>query len=215
MAKRIVLAEDHPLILSSLSNLLVAEPDIEIVASCSDGIKALEAATALRPDVAVLDVRMPGLTGLEVAERLKEAAPEVGVLLMTTFEERSTILSALGIGVRGFALKDIEPAAFIAAIRGVAAGLIAYHACVAPYLAAAEGQREGDIDEEAVERYGLTASDLRIVGYIVKGMSNKEIADADRCSEGTVKNRVSSILSKTGLQARTQIAVRAIKEGLV
>jgi len=212
---RIVLAEDHPLILSSLSGLLQAEPDIEVATTCADGAEAARAVEALRPDVAVFDIRMPGLSGLDAAERLAASAPEVPVLLLTTFEEPAAIRAALRLGVRGFVLKDVEPAVFVLAIRSAAAGLFVYHACVAPFIADAERLRPASAHDSRDEPYGLTETDLRVVAYIAEGMSNKEIAEADRCSEGTVKNRVSSILSKMGLQARTQIAVTAIKKGLV
>lgn len=215
MPLRIVLAEDHPLILSSLSSLLQAEHDIVVAMACSDGTEAVRAVESLKPDVAVFDIRMPCLSGLEAAAQLAISMPAVPVLLFTTFEEPSAIRAAIRLGVRGFVLKDVEPEVFVSAIRSVAAGLIVYHPCVAPFISKTESTCNDGGVGFSTRQYELTDSDLRVVSYITEGMSNKEIAKADHCSEGTIKNRVSSILSKMGLQARTQIAVTAIKERLV
>lgn len=209
---KIVLAEDQPLILSSLKILLSEEDGIEVIATASNGIDALAKISEHHPDIAVLDIYMPQMDGIETAKRAMKDFPDLPIVLLTTFENSDSIRRALDIGVAGFLLKDIEPVVFINALKAVDGGLTVYHPGVQPYLNTKlhiPGSCPGDND------YCLTKKDLIIINYIVQGMSNKEISSIENSSEGTIKNRVSSILSKMSLQARTQIAVTALKEGLV
>ena len=209
---KIVLAEDQPLILSSLKILLSEEKGIEVTATASNGADALARISELQPDIAVLDIYMPQMDGIETAEKVMKAFPHIPVVLLTTFDNPDSIRKAIEIGVAGFLLKDIEPTVFINALKAVAGGLIVYHSGIQPYLNTnlpVPGSCPPDND------YCLTKKDLTIISYIVQGMSNKEISYFENSSEGTIKNRVSTILSKMSLQARTQIAVTALKEGLV
>jgi len=209
---KIVLAEDQPLILSSLKILLSVEEGIEVAATASNGIEALALISEHQPDIAVLDIYMRQMDGIETAKRAMEDIPDLPIVLLTTFENPDSIRRALEIGVAGFLLKDIEPDVFINALKAIGGGLTVYHPGVQPYLNAnlpIRGPYPTDND------YCLTKKDLTIISYIIQGMSNKEISSLENTSEGTIKNRVSSILSKMSLQARTQIAVTALKEGLV
>jgi len=208
---KIILAEDQPLILSSLQLLLSNEPDIDVAGTAADGERALDLCRKIRPDVAVLDIRMPGISGLKAAEIIKKDYPETAVMLLTTFEEPEAISQAVKIGVDGFLLKDVEPQMFITALRALEGGLMVLHPAVKPFL----DSRNKEAGKEQVTRYGLTRKDLKTIEEIVNGLSNKEIAAIYKCTEGTVKNRVSAILGKMGLAARTQIAVKALKENLI
>ncbi len=205
---KILLAEDQPLILSSLKLLLSKETGIEVIATASNGKEAMDKIAENKPDLVVLDIYMPEMDGIETAEKSIQSFPDIPVILLTTFENPDSIHRAIDIGVSGFLLKDIEPEVFIAALKAVAGGLTVYHKSILPYHTAPP-------PEPAKNSYGLTEKDLKIIGYITQGMSNKEISFIENSSEGTVKNRVSSILNKMSLQARTQIAVTALKEGLV
>ena len=209
---KIILAEDQPLILSSLKILLSEKDGIEVAATASNGVEALARISEHKPDIAVLDIYMPQMDGIETAKRAMQAFPDLPVVLLTTFDNPDSIRKAIEIGVAGFLLKDIEPTVFIKALKAVAGGLIVYHPGIQPYL-----NTNLPIPESLPpnNHYGLTQKDLIIIGYIVQGMSNKEISYLENNSEGTIKNRVSSILSKMSLQARTQIAVTALKEKLV
>lgn len=206
----IVLAEDQPLILESLKVLIEEEGDIRVVAVARTGHEALEAIRRESPDIAVLDLRMPGLTGLEVLSVLKAEQAGIPVLLLTTFEDAAAIAEAVAIGVEGFLLKDVDPKVFTSALRAVAGGLTVFHPVVRPHLTKGIATSTGTV----FNPYGLTVKDLSVIAAIVRGLGNKEIADCVGCTEGTVKNRVSSILGKMNLNARTQIAVKALKEGL-
>ena len=209
---KIILAEDQPLILSSLKILLSEEEGIEVAATASNGVDALALIAEHQPDIAVLDIFMPQMDGIETAKKVMEDFPHIPVVLLTTFDNPDSIRKAIEIGVAGFLLKDIEPTVFINALKTVAGGLLVYHPDIQPYLNTnlpIPGPCSPDND------YFLTKKDLTIISYIVQGMSNKEISYLENTSEGTIKNRVSKILSKMSLQARTQIAVTALKEGLV
>lgn len=209
---KIILAEDQPLILSSLKILLSEEEDIEVAATASNGVDALSLISEHQPDIAVLDIYMPQMDGIETAKKVMDAFPHIPVVLLTTFDNPDSIRKAIEIGVAGFLLKDIEPAVFINALKAVAGGLIVYHPGIHPYLninLPVPGTCPSD------NNYCLTKKDLTIISYIIQGMSNKEISYLENSSEGTIKNRVSVILGKMSLQARTQIAVTALKEGLV
>ncbi|MBI9103484.1 MAG: response regulator transcription factor [Spirochaetales bacterium] len=209
---KIVLAEDQPLILSSLKILLSEKEDIEVVSIASNGIEALEQVEKFKPDIVVLDIFMPKMDGIETGRQIMETHPEIPVVLLTTFDNPDSMRKALEIGAAGFLLKDIEPDVFVKALRAVAGGLIVYHPSIKPYIKTNLLMAKNSPSDN---EYGLTPKDLKIIGYIVEGMSNKEISYLENSSEGTIKNRVSVILNKMSLQARTQIAVRALKEGLV
>ena len=209
---KIILAEDQPLILSSLKVLLSEEDGIEVVATASNGAEALILISEYQPDIAVLDIYMPQMDGIETAKRVMVDFPHIPVILLTTFDNPDSIRKAIEIGVAGFLLKDIEPAVFINALKAVAGGLIVYHSGIQLYLNTNIATPES---LSPANDYCLSKKDLTIINYIVQGMSNKEISSFENSSEGSIKNRVSSILSKMSLQARTQIAVSAIKEGLV
>ena len=209
---KIILAEDQPLILSSLKIFLSEEEGIEVAATASNGIEALALISEHQPDIAVLDIYMPQMDGIETAKKVMETFPHIPVILLTTFDNPESIRKAIETGVAGFLLKDIEPTVFINALKAVAGGLIVYHPNIQPYLTTNLPNPE---TPASCNNYCLTEKDLVIINYIVQGMSNKEISYLENSSEGTIKNRVSTILSKMSLQARTQIAVTALKEGLV
>jgi DNA-binding NarL/FixJ family response regulator len=215
MAIRVLIADDHPLILSSLTVLLEAEQDMSVVAEARNGQEALEKIQESRPDLAILDVKMPVLGGLEAAKTLKAQGSLVPVLLLSTFDDRQLIQDVLQAGLGGFLLKDVEPAVLLAAARAVSLGLRVYHPCVDELLDGARLRATGTVGNPGAVRYNLTERELEVVSCIVQGLSNKEIAALHNSSEGTIKNRISTILGKMNLQARTQIAVCALREGLV
>ncbi len=212
MPIKILLAEDQNLIRSSLELLISEVEDFQVVASVSRGDEALEVYRTVNPDVVILDIRMPGMTGLEVARKIKKEDPAKAVVLLTTFEEEEPLREALNLGVEGFLLKDIHPELFIQAIRSAAGGLLVFHPLLKTSLADSSTDNK-EPDKEIP--YDLTPRDLQFIVHIVAGLGNKEIAFKDGCTEGTVKNRISSILSKMGLKARTQIAVVALREKLI
>jgi len=206
----IVLAEDQNLIRDSLTALLSEGDQFRIVGSASNGIDALDLCRRLKPDLALLDIRMPRMDGLETAQKLREAGLSTKIVLLTTFEEGETVKKAFQLGVEGYLLKDIEQNLFRLALEGILGGLHIYHPRPDRFLEPVK-----EINRDRKDELGLTVRDMQFIELITEGLGNKEIAQRENCSEGTVKNRVSSILNKMGLQARTQIAVYAIKHNLI
>ena len=206
----IVLAEDQQLIRDSLGLLLSEGDEFHIAGFASNGVDGVELCRHHTPDIALLDIQMPVMGGIEAAKIIKKKLPDCRVVLLTTFEEDEKIEKALEAGVDGYLLKDIEPDLFRLALRGIKEGLHIYHPHPGGYLN--KGNR---LDTVKRDEMGLTERDMAFIKLLTEGLGNKEIAQRENCSEGTVKNRVSSILNKMGLQARTQIAVYAIKNNLV
>lgn len=212
MSYSIVLAEDQSLIRDSLKSLLSSQGDLEICATAGDGNEALELCRRLQPDIALLDIRMPGMTGLEVAAALRREGLLCRIVLLTTFEEGEVFSEALALGVEGIFLKDIDPEIFAQSLRIIGQGLIVYHPVLKKQLSGGSPEKKRN---SLAEGFGLTERDLTLIRLIAEGLGNKGIADRLGSSEGTVKNRVSSVLGKMGLEDRTQIAVYAIRNGLI
>ncbi|MDR1496038.1 MAG: response regulator transcription factor [Clostridiales Family XIII bacterium] len=206
---RVIIADDDPIIVQGLSMILSASDGIELLAKASNGAEAVKLCRELRPDVALLDIRMPGADGVEAAEAITRdglAAP----LLLTTFDEPELINRALKSGARGYILKNSPPERIISAIETVAKGGAVFAPDVIDYIRSAI--REPDSGEAAEGNIFscLTSREKEVVGLIAEGLSNAEIAERLFISNGTVRNHVSTILEKTGLEHRTQIAVRSL-----
>jgi DNA-binding NarL/FixJ family response regulator len=208
---RIIIADDDPIILQGLSMILGAADGIEVAGEGHDGAEAVRLCREHGPDVALLDIRMPGTDGIEATETILKhglAAP----LLLTTFDEPELISRALKAGACGYILKNSPPERIISAIETVARGGTVFAPDVLSYIrdnmpAPAGGSGAGDGEGEDVFA-GLTPRETEVVQAISEGLSNQEIADKLFLSNGTVRNHISTILEKTGLGHRTQIAVR-------
>jgi len=201
---RVLLVDDHPVVRQGLRTFLELQEDITIVGEAVDGTSGVAAAEELRPDVVLLDLRMPGSDGLDALHGLREHGNAARVLVITSFTEPAAVLPAVRAGAAGYVYKDIDPPALVAAIRSVHAGHVLLHPDVARLLAAAE--------PAATE---LTAREREVLAEVARGRSNREIARALSLSEKTVKTHVSAILSKLGVQDRTQAALRAVRSGMV
>jgi DNA-binding NarL/FixJ family response regulator len=218
-AIRVLLVDDQQLVRIGFRMILEDEPDIEVVGEASDGRQGVEAAARLRPDVVVMDIRMPVMDGVEATRRL--AAPgddgvRPRVLILTTFDADEYVVEALRAGASGFLLKDVPPAEFAQAIRVVAAG----DALLAPSitrqlldrfrdrLPAPSGERHERLRE-------LTERELEVLKLVARGLSNREIADRLVLAEPTVKTHVSHALLKLDLRDRAQAVVLAYEAGLV
>ena len=209
MSYSIVLAEDQNLIRDSLKSLLSQGEGLSVIATAADGKEALHYCRDLKPDIALLDIRMPALTGLELAAILRKEKSRSKIVLLTTFEEDQVFTDALALGVEGIFLKDIDPSLFILSLTAIAQGLLVYDPVLRKHL-----NRQGSVHSKVLP-FGLTERDLLLIRFIVEGLGNKAIASRLSCTEGTVKNRVSAVLGKMGLEDRTQIAVYAIRNRLI
>jgi DNA-binding NarL/FixJ family response regulator len=214
----VLLADDHPLIRKGFRLVLTAEPDIEVVGEAGDGATAVSMAIALRPDVVLMDVRMPGRDGIEATRDLTAAGLPSKVLILTTFDLDDYVYAGLRAGASGFLLKDTQPDDLAAAIRTVAAG----DAVLAPgatrrlirQFAARPPEPPGGQRAEQI-RGALTGREHDVFVLIAAGQSNGEIAARLHLSAGTVKVHVGRILAKLGLRDRVQAAVLAYESGLI
>jgi DNA-binding NarL/FixJ family response regulator len=215
MSIRVVLVDDEAMVRVGLRMVLTAEPDIEVVGEAADGAAAETVVLETRPDVVLMDVRMPTVDGIEGARRVLAASPEVKVLVLTTFDEDAYVEAALRLGVSGFLLKVAPPERLIDAVRTVAQGgglldptvtlrVIETFSATAPLRA-----------QSTTALSGLTEREKDVLRLIAKGMSNAEIAGELYLGEATVKTHVSAVLAKLGLRDRVQAVVAAYEGGLV
>ncbi|MET8539746.1 response regulator transcription factor [Kitasatospora sp. NPDC004799] len=216
---RVLLADDEPMIRAGLRAVLATDPGIEIVAETGDGREAVELVRRHRPDVAVLDIRMPGTDGIAAAAEIRRSGLATGVLMLTTFGEDDYILRALSGGANGFLIKSGEPEELLAGVHAVAGGA-AYlspkvAARVVAHLAATGAGGPADRRVGAREQVAaLTTRERDVLTLIAAGLSNGQIARRLGVVEGTVKAHVSSILARLGVANRAAAAVLAHEAGL-
>ncbi len=217
MTIRVLLVDDQALFREGLETLLSVHKDIQVVGQASNGQEAVELAAKVRPDVVLMDVRMPVLDGVRATRRLKRALSQSRVIVLTTFDDDEYVFDALRAGAAGYLLKDVASGQLVEAIRATARG----ESILDPSVAAkviAEFTRVSSMvpsahSEQLVEP--LSERELEILAWIAGGYTNKEIAGQLFIAEGTVKNHVTHILSKLGVRDRTQAALKARELGLL
>jgi DNA-binding NarL/FixJ family response regulator len=203
---RVLVVDDHPVVRQGLRTFLDLQGDITVVGEAADGAAAVTAAVEHRPDVILLDLRMPGTDGATALHGLRECGVPARVLVVTSFTDPGAVVPALRAGAAGYVFKDVDPPALAAAIRAVHAGHVLMHADVARLLAAGDSAPAGA---------ALTPRERDVLAEIARGCSNREIARTLRVSEKTVKTHVSAIFTKLGVADRTQAALHAVRAGLV
>jgi DNA-binding NarL/FixJ family response regulator len=213
---RTLLADDESMIRAGISAILAADPAIEVVGEAGDGREAIELARRLRPDVALVDIRMPGITGITATAEIRRAAPEVAVSILTTFGEDAYIKQALGAGASGFLLKSGDPRELLGGVHAVADGA----ACLSPQVArrVLATLNAGVMSDAAAAQQQIAALSDRerdVLVLLAAGLTNTQIAHRLHIVEGTVKAHVSSILVKTGATNRVQAALIAYQAGLI
>ena len=206
---RVVLADDHPIVRSGIRDLLEKAPDIEVVGEANDGTQAFRMVQELVPDVLLLDMEMPGLTGTEVARRLNAAAPSVRILALSAYDDKQYILGMLSSGAAGYLTKEEVPEAIIEAVRGVSRGEEGW---VSRRVAARMAAWTRDND---TAKSPLTERETDVLRLVVAGKTNQEIGAALGISEKTVEKHLESVFSRLGVASRVEAAVRAVREGLV
>ncbi|UZJ34098.1 response regulator transcription factor [Streptomyces endophytica] len=205
----VLLVDDHQVVRRGLRTFLEVQDDIEVVGEAADGAEGIAAAEQLRPDVVLMDVKMPGMDGIEALRKLRELDNPARVLVVTSFTEQRTVVPALRAGATGYVYKDIDPEALAAAIRSVHAG----HVLLQPEVAGALLSQE-DGNGGQGRGTSLTDRESEVLALIADGRSNREIARALVLSEKTVKTHVSNILMKLDLADRTQAALWAVRHGI-
>ncbi|HWM93423.1 MAG TPA: response regulator transcription factor [Thermoanaerobaculia bacterium] len=200
---RILLVDDHAVVREGLLSLLQRQGDLLVVAEAADGASAIRLYRQHRPDLVVLDLRLPDMDGVAVTVAIRAEFPQARLLVLSSFDGDEDIYRALKAGARAYVLKDSTREELLAAVRAVASGQRSLSTTVAERLA------------ERVAGSELTPRELAVLRQIVSGRSNKQIASALSISEGTVKTHVKSILAKLGVEDRTEAAVLALRRGLV
>jgi DNA-binding NarL/FixJ family response regulator len=217
---RVLLVDDQALFREALATLLAVHAEIEVVGEAGDGAQALDRVAAARPDVVLMDLRMPVLDGIAATRRLRAEHPGVRVLALTTFDGDDEVFAALRAGAVGYLLKDVSGDRLVEAVVAAARG----ESVLQPSVAAKVVARVARLPDEAGVPAGrraqplvvpLSARELEVLRHVAQGRSNREIASALYLSEGTVKNHVTNVLTKLGVRDRTQAALRARELGMV
>ena len=213
---RVVIVDDHVLYRRGLDLVLSSEPDIEVVGEADSGQSAIAAVEEHRPDVVVLDVRMPRMNGIEACEAIKARYPHTQIIMLTTSDDEQDLFDAVRAGANGYLLKDVPPEEVVSGIRTLRSG----GSLVSPTMAASLmrqfaclARNEGDGAVPTGAR--LTEREREVLVHVARGMGNREIAKSLFISENTVKNHVRSILEKLQLHSRVEAAMYAVRERLV
>src|SRR5262245_39103353 len=204
---RVLVVDDHPVVRHGLTAIMGYEPDIEVVGDAADGEEAVRLILERRPDVVLLDLRLPKLDGVEVMRQVRAQAPQVRFLVLTTYDTDEYIGPALAAGAQGYLLKDALPDELARGVRAVMRGAAALEPEVAARLL--ERMAEGERGDELSER------ELEVLRLLVAGASNKSIAAQLSLSENTIKTHISRIFAKLGVQSRAEAVAVALQRGLV
>ena len=216
MSTRILIVDDQRLMREGLRTLLELEPDFDVVGEAGDGAAGLEAYAASTPDIVLMDIRMPGMDGVEATRRLRALHPGARVIILTTFDDEAYVFEGLRAGAQGYLLKDLSGDELATAIRTVMAGGALIEPSVArkvfaefARLAPAARPLDAGLAEPLTER------EREVLRGVAEGLSNREIGQKLFLTEGTVKNYVTSVLQKIGARDRTQAALRAREMGVL
>jgi DNA-binding NarL/FixJ family response regulator len=210
MTIRVFVVDDHEIVRRGLIELIDSEDDLSVVGQAGDVQKALEALTTVVTDVAVLDVRLPDGSGIELCREIRSLYPDVKVLILTSFLDDEALLGAVLGGASGYVIKDIKNLDLLEAIRKVAVGEVLLDIA----LVSTVTNRLRKVSSPASEIYELTDQEQRVLEHIGRGLTNRQIAESMFLAEKTIKNYVSSLLGKLGLERRTQAAALAARLGL-
>jgi two-component system, NarL family, response regulator LiaR len=211
---RVLVVDDHDLFRTGLASLLAAQPDIDVVAQASGGRMGVRLADELRPDVVLMDLRMPDVEGPAATQEILERNPGIHVLVLTVATDDSDVEAALEAGACGFLAKDTPVGSVAVAVRAAAQGVAWLSPRAAELVLGRVKQRAGEQDLDGGDEEQLSARELDVLRLIARGMENAEIAEALGISPRTAKNHVSNILAKLGLPSRVQAAIYAVRRGL-
>jgi DNA-binding NarL/FixJ family response regulator len=213
---RVLIVDDHALFRRGLQMVLAQEPDIEVVGEAPDGAEAVEKAKTLKPDIVLMDVRMPKRSGIEATGDIRDALPGVKILMLTISDEEADLYESIKAGASGYLLKEISIEEVADAIRSVWAGQSRISPSMASKLLsefAAISQRAGDRRDLAAAK--LTDREMQVLKLVAQGLNNKDIAEQLFISENTVKNHIRNILDKLHLHSRMEAVVYAVREKLL
>jgi DNA-binding NarL/FixJ family response regulator len=209
---KILICDDQAIVRDGLELLLKLEKDLEVVGAAQDGVEALDLAMQTKPDLVLMDLKMPGMNGVEATRRIHERLPETKILVLTTFDDDEWVFDAVRAGATGYLLKDTPREKVVDAIRGTVLGKSFLDPAIAGKLMKQVATRQEQPSSIITDK--LTARELDILKFIAHGLTNADIADRLHLSEGTVRNHVSEIFTKLEVNDRTQAAILAIRHGL-
>jgi DNA-binding NarL/FixJ family response regulator len=212
---RVMVVDDEAIVRDGLRTIIDLEPDLEVVAEAANGVEALATAAEHQPDIALVDVQMPVMDGVELTRRLSALSPAPKVLVLTTFDRNEYVYEALRAGASGFLLKDVRRGQLTDAIRGVMAGDTLMAAAITRRLVETFCQATEDVEVRRAPLAELTAREREVLRLVGQGMANREIASALFVAESTVKSHVAHILTKLGIRDRAQAVIIAYETGLV
>ena len=215
MSIRVVIADDQSMVRAGFRSLLQAEPDIDVVAEAADGEQAIAAVRRFKPDVTLMDIRMPTVDGLEATRRIVEAGSATRILILTTFDLDEYVYAGLRAGASGFLLKDASPEQLIAAIHVLVEGEAVLAPSVTRRVVEAFARLPAPQDDLQAALATLTAREREVLALMATGQSNSELADALVVSEATAKTHVRNVLAKLNLRDRVHAVVFAYECGLV
>ena len=209
---RVIICDDQAIIRDGLEMLLKLERDIEVVGLAQDGAEAVELAERESPDLVLMDLKMPGMNGVEATRRIRAHHPDIKVLVLTTYDDDEWVFDAIRAGASGYLLKDTPREAVVEAIRGTVEGKSFVDPAVTGKLLGQLASKQEQPASLITDK--LTGREVDVLRLIARGLSNTEIAEELHLSEGTVRNHVSAIFSKLDVSDRTQAAIMAIQHGL-
>jgi DNA-binding NarL/FixJ family response regulator len=209
---KIIICDDQAVVRDGLELLLGLEKDIQVTGTAQDGAEAVELVTRQPPDLVLMDLKMPGMNGIEATRHIRARFPQVKVLVLTTYDDDEWVFDAIRAGASGYLLKDTPREKVVEAIRGTVSGRSFVDPAVAGKLLDQVASRQTQPASLLTEK--LTERETDVLNLLARGLTNAEIAGQLRLSEGTVRNHVSAILDKLGVPDRTQAAVIAIQHGL-
>lgn len=211
----VLLVDDHLLFRQGLASVLANRAEVRITGQASNGLEAIHLARQTRPDVILMDVHMPKCDGLTATKIIKQELPQIHIVMLTVSEDDDDLFQALNNGASGYLLKDLEPQELFDCLEKIPEGEAALSGLIATKILKSFNQVDQQPDEAVNQEDGLTPRESEVLEELVKGLTNKEIADSLNITENTVKIHLRHILKKLQLQNRVQVAVRAVREGLV
>ena len=207
---KILLADDQTILTEGIKSVLETCSDFQVIGAARDGVEAVELASKLKPDVVLMDIRMPNMNGVAATKRIKEMNPDIKIIVLTTFDDSDYILSAINNGASGYLLKDIGATALIDSIKNAYAGDTILPSKIAKKITDAAMMVSSDKEIKLKKSFGLSDREVEIAFMIIDGFTNRQIASAMQVSDGTARNYISSIYSKLGVDGRTS-AVEKLK----
>lgn len=208
---RVMLADDHVLVREGTRRLLEAEPDIQVIAEAGDGISAVEQALATRPDVLIIDVAMPGMTGIEATRQIKQQYPKVAVLALTAYDDDQYVLALLNAGAAGFLLKDVRGQELVTAVRAVHRG----EAVLQPAIAVRALRQAVSHRSPTVSMPPLSDREMEVLREAARGLPNKDIARRLNLSVRTIHTHLGNIFAKLGVGSRTEAVLLALRRSWI